>query len=75
MEKNYGRKVWTVNANDVKWVECKHINKTGYIIQLESNINNLTYHLELAKKENQAQKQEIITNLKNQKNKLANIMS
>ncbi len=74
-KKNYGRKVWTVNANDVEWVECEHINKTGYIMQLESNINDLTHQLELAKKENQAQKQEIITNLKNQKNKLANIMS
>jgi hypothetical protein len=31
--KNYfGRKVWTVNASDVEWVECEHINKTGTII-------------------------------------------
>ncbi len=67
MEKNYGRKVWTVNANDVKWVECKHVNKTGFIIQIETNINNLTYQLELAKTDNQAQKQEIQTNLKNQR--------
>ena len=71
----YGRKVWTVNANDVEWVECEHVNKTGSIIQLETNINDLTYQLELAKTDNQAQKQEIQTNLENQKNKLAKIMS
>ncbi len=35
--KNYhGRKVWTVNASDVEWVECEHINKNGTIIQLEA---------------------------------------
>ncbi len=32
----YGRKVWKVNASDVEWVECEHINKTGTIIQLEA---------------------------------------
>ncbi len=74
MENNYGRKVWTVNANDVEWVEYKHVNKTGSIIQLETNINNLTYQLELAKTDNQAQKQEIQTNLENQKNKLEKII-
>ena len=67
--------MWTVNANDVEWVECKHVNKTGSIIQLETNINDWTYQLELAKTDNQAQKQEIQTNLQNQKNKLAKIMS
>ena len=50
MKKNYRRKVWTVNANDVEWVECEHINKTGTIIQLETNINGFTYQLKLAKK-------------------------
>ncbi len=35
----YGRKVWTVNASDVEWVECEHINKTGTIIQLEAQID------------------------------------
>ncbi len=23
----YGKKVWTVNATDVEWVECEHANK------------------------------------------------
>ena len=69
------KKVWTVNANDVKWVECKQVNKTRTIIQLETNINDLTYQLELAKEDKQAQKQEIKTNLKIQETKLAKIMS
>jgi hypothetical protein len=64
MKKQYGRKVWTVNANEVERVECEHVNKTGSIIQLEKHITDLTYHLELATKENQAQKQDIQTNLK-----------
>ena len=25
----YGKKVWTVNAADVEWVECEHVNKTS----------------------------------------------
>ncbi len=33
---NYGRKVWTVNAKDVEWVECEHVNKNGLILQLET---------------------------------------
>jgi hypothetical protein len=41
MKKYYGRKVWTVNASDVEWVECEHINKTGTIIQLEAQIYQL----------------------------------
>jgi hypothetical protein len=35
----YGRKVWTINTNDVKWVECEHINKSGTIVQLEAQIS------------------------------------
>ncbi len=57
MEKNLRKKSVDSNANDVEWVECEHVNKTGSIIQLETNINNLTYQLELAKTDNQAQKQ------------------
>jgi hypothetical protein len=29
----YGRKVWTLKATDVEWVECEHMNKTGLILQ------------------------------------------
>ncbi len=37
----YGTKVWTVNAADVEWVECEHVNKTSLLLQLESQINEL----------------------------------
>jgi hypothetical protein len=37
----YGRKVWTVNASDVEWVQCEHINKTGTMIQLQAEIDQL----------------------------------
>ncbi len=28
----YRRKIWTVNATDVEWVECEHVNKTGPLL-------------------------------------------
>jgi hypothetical protein len=37
----YGRKVWTVNASDVEWVQCEHINETGTTIQLQAQIDEL----------------------------------
>ena len=37
----YGRKVWTVNARDVEWVECEHMNKPRTIVQLEAQIHHL----------------------------------
>jgi hypothetical protein len=36
------RKLWTVNATDVEWVECEHVNKTGLMVQLETQINDVT---------------------------------
>ncbi len=46
--KNYnGKKVWTVDADDVKWVECEHVNKTSLVAQLESQINELKRQLDL----------------------------
>jgi hypothetical protein len=43
----YGNKVWTVNADDVEWVECEHVNKTSLVAQLESQINVLKCQLDL----------------------------
>jgi hypothetical protein len=37
----YGRNMWTVNASDVEWVQCEHINKTGTMIQLQDKIDQL----------------------------------
>jgi len=47
----YGKKVWTVNANDVEWVECEHINKTGTIVQLEAQIHQLKCTLGITTKD------------------------
>ena len=33
--------MWTVNAKDVEWIQCEHVNKPGYIVQLESQIKDL----------------------------------
>jgi hypothetical protein len=38
---HYGKKVWIVNAKDVEWIRCEHVNKPGYIVQLESQIKDL----------------------------------
>jgi hypothetical protein len=48
----YGRKVWTVNASDVEWVECEQINKSGTIIQLEAQIDQLRCTLDSLPKTN-----------------------
>ncbi len=37
----YGRKVWTVNASYVEWVQYEHIDKTGTMIQLQAKIDQL----------------------------------
>jgi hypothetical protein len=41
MEKILCKEVWTVNAKDVEWVQCEHVNKPGHISQLELQINDL----------------------------------
>ena len=41
-KKYYGRKVVTVCAKDVEWIECEHVVKTEPIVRLEREINELT---------------------------------
>jgi hypothetical protein len=41
LEEFIGRKVWAVNASDVEWVQHEHINKTGTMIQLQAQIDQL----------------------------------
>ena len=41
-KKYYGRKVATVCAKYVEWIECKHIIKTEPMVWLEREINELT---------------------------------
>ena len=45
--------MWTVNATDVEWVECEHVNKTGLMLQLETQIHDVTSQMDLATKKNQ----------------------
>jgi hypothetical protein len=35
------KKVWTINAKDVEWIQCEHVNKPRYIVQLEAQIKDL----------------------------------
>ncbi len=55
----YGRKAWTVNATDVEWVECEHVNKTGLMLHLDTQIHDVTCQLDLATKEGQPHKLQI----------------
>ncbi len=70
-KKYYGKKVWTVNANDVEWVECEHINKTGTIVQLEAQIDHLKCTLESLPKTNTTSIQQVQSDLQNLKKKLS----
>jgi hypothetical protein len=71
----YRRKVWTVNAKDVDWVECEHVSKTGLILQLETQIQDVTCQLDLATKEGQPHKVQIQSTLKKLRNRLSTEMS
>jgi hypothetical protein len=70
----YGKKVWTVNATDVEWVECEHVNKTGLLSQLETQINELKQQLDLPPNDHQSKKQTIKSKLDDLNNKLAKKM-
>jgi hypothetical protein len=37
----YGKKVWTVNAKHVEWIQCEHVNIPGHMVQLETQIYEL----------------------------------
>jgi hypothetical protein len=37
----YGKKVWTIDAKDAEYIQCEHVNKPGYILQLEAQIQEL----------------------------------
>ena len=70
----YGRKVWTVNMTDVEWVECEHVNKTGLMVQLETQLQDVTSKLDSATKKTQPQKH-LQSNLEQLKNRLSTKMS
>ncbi len=70
----YGKNVWTVNAADVEWVECEHVNQTSLISRLESQINDLKRQLDLPPNDHQSKKQTIESKLNDLNNKLAKEM-
>ena len=41
MEELLWKKMWTIDAKDVEYIQCEHVNKTGYILQLEAQIQEL----------------------------------
>jgi len=41
MEELVWKKVWTIDAKDVEYIQCEYVNKTGYILQLEAQIQEL----------------------------------
>ena len=49
-KKYYGKKVATVCAKDVEWIECKHVIKTEAMVRLERVINDLTQKIPSATK-------------------------
>ncbi len=65
--------MWTVNATDVEWIECEHVNKNGLILQLETQIHDVTSQLDSAEKKTQPQ-EHLKSNLEELKNKLSNEM-
>ena len=42
----YGRKVWTVNVEDVEWIEVEHYPKSKTIVTLEQEIERIKKQLE-----------------------------
>jgi hypothetical protein len=67
--------VWTVNATDVKWVESEHVNKTGLMLQIETQIHDVTCQLDLATKEGQPRKLQIQSTPEKPRNRLSTEMS
>ena len=71
----YGKKVWTVNAADVEWVECEHVNKSSFVTQLESQIKELKSDLDLRPNNHKSDKKTIKSKLVELNNKLAEEMN
>ena len=67
----YGKKVWTVNAADVEWVECEHVNKSNVMTQLESQIKELKNELNLPPKNHKSDSKAIKSKIDELNKKLA----
>ncbi len=67
--------MWTVNASDVEWVKCEHINKTGSIVQLEAQIHQVRCKLDTLQKKKQTNIHQLESSLENLTNKLSKEMN
>ena len=71
----YGKKVWTVNAADVEWVECEHVNKSNVMTQLELQIKELKNELDLPPKNHKSDIKAIKSKIDELNKKLAKEMN
>jgi hypothetical protein len=68
LAKNFPEKLF-----ETEWVECEHVNKTGLMLQLETQIHDVTSQLDVATKKNQLHKH-LQSNLEQLWNRLSNKM-
>jgi hypothetical protein len=68
---SFGKKVWTVSATDVEWIECEHVNKTSLLLQMKSQKNELKQQLNLPQNDRQSEKKTIKSKLDDLNNRLA----
>ena len=64
----YGRKVRTVKANDIKWIECEHVVKTDSMLQLEKESHLLSLKVDTAT--NSKKKEQLQTRIQTNQEKL-----
>ena len=62
----YGRKVATVCAKDVEWIECEHVIKTEPMVRLERQINELTQKILSATKRKEKKLRKKISDIEKQ---------
>jgi hypothetical protein len=66
-------KTFSEKLFETEWVECEYVNKTGLMLQLETEIHYVTSQLDLATKKNQLHKH-LQSNLEQLRNRLSKEM-
>ena len=62
----YGKKVWTVCAKDVDWIECEHVIKTDTMVRLEREVGDLVQKIPLATRKTKQRLRKKITHTNTQ---------
>ena len=62
----YGKKVWTVCAKDVDWIECEHVVKTDTMVRLEREVGDLVQKIPLATRKTKQRLRKKITHTNTQ---------